>query len=31
MERLSSTNLYIRKLPPDTTDKDLLNLCQEYA
>lgn len=30
-ERLSSTNLYIRKLPPETTDKDLLGLCQEFG
>jgi len=26
--RLSQTNLYIRGLSPDTTDKDLVNLCQ---
>ena len=26
--RLSQTNLYIRGLSPDTTDKDLVSLCQ---
>ena len=26
--RLSQTNLYIRGLAPDTTDKDLVTLCQ---
>ena len=25
---LSKTNLYIRGLNPNTTDKDLVNLCQ---
>jgi hypothetical protein len=29
--RLSKTNLYIRGLSPDTTDKDLVNLCQQYG
>jgi len=28
---LSRTNLYIRGLKPDTTDKDLVNLCQQLA
>lgn len=28
-EILSQTNLYIRGLPPDTTDKDLLALCEQ--
>jgi hypothetical protein len=27
--RLSRTNLYIRGLGPDTTDKDLVSLCQQ--
>lgn len=27
-EQLSRTNLYIRGLNPNTTDKDLVNLCQ---
>jgi len=27
-QRLSQTNLYIRGLSPDTTDKDLVSLCQ---
>lgn len=30
-EQLSKTNLYIRKLPPETTDKNLVLLCQEYG
>ncbi|KAL5006779.1 hypothetical protein ScPMuIL_015585 [Solemya velum] len=30
-EQLSRTNLYIRGLNPDTTDKDLVNLCQPYG
>ncbi|XP_050295189.1 protein alan shepard isoform X2 [Anthonomus grandis grandis] len=30
-EQLSKTNLYIRGLNPGTTDKDLVNLCQEYG
>lgn len=28
-EKLSQTNLYIRGLKPDTTDKDLINLCRQ--
>lgn len=28
---LSKTNLYIRGLNPNTTDKDLVNLCQPYG
>ncbi|KAM7382604.1 hypothetical protein PAMP_002328 [Pampus punctatissimus] len=28
MEQLSKTNLYIRGLPPATTDQDLIKLCQ---
>ncbi|XP_013399973.1 RNA-binding motif, single-stranded-interacting protein 2 isoform X3 [Lingula anatina] len=31
MESLSKTNLYIRGLTPTTTDKDLVNLCQQYG
>jgi len=27
---LSRTNLYIRGLKPETTDKDLVTLCQQY-
>ncbi|XDV29963.1 hypothetical protein PO909_032976 [Leuciscus waleckii] len=27
-EQLSKTNLYIRGLPPNTTDHDLVKLCQ---
>ncbi|KAL0181489.1 hypothetical protein M9458_023895, partial [Cirrhinus mrigala] len=27
-EQLSKTNLYIRGLPPGTTDHDLVKLCQ---
>lgn len=27
-EQLSKTNLYIRGLPPGTTDQDLIKLCQ---
>lgn len=30
-DRLSKTNLYIRGLKSDTTDKDLLELCQPYG
>lgn len=30
-EQLSRTNLYIRGLNPNTTDKDLVNLCQPYG
>jgi len=30
-EQLSKTNLYIRGLLPNTTDKDLVNLCQSYG
>lgn len=30
-EQLSKTNLYIRGLKPDTSDKDLVNLCQQYG
>jgi len=29
-QRLSQTNLYIRGLSPDTTDKDLVTLCQPW-
>ena len=28
-EPLSKTNLYIRGLTPNTTDKDLVNLCHQ--
>ena len=28
VEQLSKTNLYIRGLPPATTDQDLIKLCQ---
>ncbi|XP_022609072.1 RNA-binding motif, single-stranded-interacting protein 3 isoform X4 [Seriola dumerili] len=31
MEQLSKTNLYIRGLPPATTDQDLIKLCQPYG
>ncbi|XP_071153014.1 RNA-binding motif, single-stranded-interacting protein 1-like isoform X8 [Mytilus edulis] len=31
MNDLSKTNLYIRGLNPNTTDKDLINLCQPYG
>ncbi|KAJ8013380.1 hypothetical protein DPEC_G00052670 [Dallia pectoralis] len=31
MEQLSQTNLYIRGLPPGTTDHDLIKLCQPYG
>ncbi|XP_076327770.1 RNA-binding motif, single-stranded-interacting protein 2-like isoform X3 [Tachypleus tridentatus] len=31
IEQLSRTNLYIRGLTPNTTDKDLLNLCSPYG
>ncbi|XP_045082595.1 RNA-binding motif, single-stranded-interacting protein 3-like isoform X1 [Coregonus clupeaformis] len=31
MEQLSQTNLYIRGLPPGTTDQDLIKLCQPYG
>uniref|UniRef100_A0A803XVB9 Uncharacterized protein n=1 Tax=Meleagris gallopavo TaxID=9103 RepID=A0A803XVB9_MELGA len=27
-DQLSKTNLYIRALPPNTTDQDLVKLCQ---
>ncbi|ERE70070.1 RNA-binding motif, single-stranded-interacting protein 1-like isoform 1 [Cricetulus griseus] len=27
-DQLSKTNLYIRGLPPNTTDQDLVKLCQ---
>lgn len=30
-EQLSLTNLYIRGLAPNTTDKDLVNMCQQYG
>ncbi|KAL1494478.1 hypothetical protein ABEB36_010073 [Hypothenemus hampei] len=30
-EQLSKTNLYIRGLNPTTTDKDLVNMCQQYG
>ncbi|XP_051957917.1 RNA-binding motif, single-stranded-interacting protein 1 isoform X2 [Xyrauchen texanus] len=30
-EQLSKTNLYIRGLPPGTTDHDLVKLCQPYG
>uniref|UniRef100_A0A670YXU0 RNA binding motif single stranded interacting protein 3 n=1 Tax=Pseudonaja textilis TaxID=8673 RepID=A0A670YXU0_PSETE len=30
-ELLSKTNLYIRGLPPGTTDQDLIKLCQPYG
>lgn len=30
-EQLSKTNLYIRGLNPNTTDKDLVNLCSPYG
>jgi len=30
-EQLSETNLYVRGLLPDTTDKDLVQLCQQYG
>ncbi|XP_051529193.1 RNA-binding motif, single-stranded-interacting protein 1 isoform X2 [Myxocyprinus asiaticus] len=30
-EQLSKTNLYIRGLPPGTTDHDLVQLCQPYG
>ncbi|XP_056134121.1 RNA-binding motif, single-stranded-interacting protein 1 isoform X2 [Lampris incognitus] len=31
LEQLSKTNLYIRGLPPATTDLDLVKLCQQYG
>ncbi|XP_064614243.1 RNA-binding motif, single-stranded-interacting protein 3-like isoform X3 [Liolophura sinensis] len=31
MEQLSKTNLYIRGLSGNTTDKDLVNMCQPYG
>ncbi|XP_071251777.1 RNA-binding motif, single-stranded-interacting protein 3-like isoform X1 [Salvelinus alpinus] len=31
MEQLSQTNLYIRGLPPGTSDQDLIKLCQPYG
>nr|XP_006819318.1 PREDICTED: RNA-binding motif, single-stranded-interacting protein 3-like isoform X2 [Saccoglossus kowalevskii] len=30
-EQLSKTNLYIRRLPPNTTDQDLQNMCLPYG
>ncbi|ESO99229.1 hypothetical protein LOTGIDRAFT_173771 [Lottia gigantea] len=30
-ESLSKTNLYIRGLNPNTSDKDLVNLCQQFG
>ncbi|KFD67520.1 hypothetical protein M514_12079 [Trichuris suis] len=30
-EQLSQTNLYIRGLPQNITDKDLYNMCQQYG
>ncbi|KAK3862023.1 hypothetical protein Pcinc_032079 [Petrolisthes cinctipes] len=30
-EQLSRTNLYIRGLSPDTTDKDLVDMCKKYG
>ncbi|XP_049638962.1 RNA-binding motif, single-stranded-interacting protein 2 [Suncus etruscus] len=30
-DQLSKTNLYIRGLQPDTTDQDLVKLCQSYG
>lgn len=30
-EQLSKTNLYIRGLTQDTTDKDLINMCSQYG
>ncbi|XP_076119653.1 RNA-binding motif, single-stranded-interacting protein 1 isoform X2 [Alosa pseudoharengus] len=30
-EQLSKTNLYIRGLPPNTTDEDLVKLCRPYG
>uniref|UniRef100_A0A8D0RN24 RNA binding motif single stranded interacting protein 1 n=2 Tax=Sus scrofa TaxID=9823 RepID=A0A8D0RN24_PIG len=30
-DQLSKTNLYIRGLPPNTTDQDLVKLCQPYG
>ncbi len=29
LEQLSKTNLYIRGLAPETSDKDLVNLCSQ--
>ncbi|MED6287531.1 RNA-binding motif, single-stranded-interacting protein 2, partial [Ilyodon furcidens] len=31
LEQLSKTNLYIRGLPPATTDLDLVKLCHQYG
>ncbi|XP_051992355.1 RNA-binding motif, single-stranded-interacting protein 3-like isoform X2 [Xyrauchen texanus] len=31
VEQLSQTNLYIRGLPPGTTDQDLIKICQPYG
>uniref|UniRef100_A0A668TAM7 RRM domain-containing protein n=1 Tax=Oreochromis aureus TaxID=47969 RepID=A0A668TAM7_OREAU len=31
LEQLSKTNLYIRGLPPATTDLDLIKLCHQYG
>lgn len=31
VEQLSKTNLYIRGLPPATTDQDLIKLCQPWV
>lgn len=30
-EQLSKTNLYIRGLNQNTTDKDLVNMCSQYV
>jgi RNA recognition motif-containing protein len=30
-DQLSKTNLYIRGLPPNTTDEDLVNMCQQFG
>lgn len=30
-EQLSQTNLYIRGLPPNTSDKELFTMCQQYG
>ncbi|ESO03534.1 hypothetical protein HELRODRAFT_111970 [Helobdella robusta] len=30
-DQLSKTNLYIRGLKPETSDKDLLNMCSQYG
>lgn len=31
LDQLSKTNLYIRGLQPNTTDRDLVNLCQGWV